>query len=141
MLIHIAWLLVQPATSLDALDAAMVARDEQDEQAAAVIGLARRFTALLRSCGVAGRRDGCAPADPVGEMDVWLTDVRARSASAVATFAAGLEAYGAAIRAALTQPWSSGQAEGQISRIGLLKRQSCGRASFVLLRRRVLMAA
>ena len=60
---------------------------------------------------------------------------------AIATFAAGLEADGAAIRAALTQPWSSGQAEGGINRIKMLKRQSYDRASFDLLRRRVLMAA
>ena len=57
------------------------------------------------------------------------------------TFAAELETDGTAIRAALTQPWSSGQAEGQINRIKLLKRQSYSRASFDLLRRRVLMAA
>ena len=56
-------------------------------------------------------------------------------APAIATFAAGLEQDGAA----LTQPWSSGQAEGQINWPKLLKRQGYGRASFDLLRRRVLM--
>ncbi len=40
-----------------------------------------------------------------------------------------------------TQPWSSGQAKGQVNRLKLLKRQSYGRAGFNLLRRRVLMAA
>ena len=138
---QLAWLLVQPAAALDAADAATAARVEQDREAAAVVGLARRFTALLRACGVAGRRDGRVPADPNAELDAWLADARACSASAIATFAAGLEADGAAIRAGLTQPWSSGQAEGQINRIKLLKRQSYGRASFDLLRRRVLMAA
>ena len=48
---------------------------------------------------------------------------------------------GAAVRSALTEPWSSGQAEGQVNRLKLLKRQSYGRASFDLLRRRVLIAA
>lgn len=138
---QLAWLLVQPATSLDATDAAVAARVEQDEQAAIVIGLARRFTALLRAYGVAGRRDGRTLVDPVIELDAWLADARACGASAIATFAAGLEMDGTAVRAALTQPWSSGQAEGQINRIKLLKRQSYGRASFSLLRRRVLMAA
>jgi transposase len=37
--------------------------------------------------------------------------------------------------------WSSGQAEGQISRLKLIKRQMFGRANFDLLRRRVLLAA
>jgi transposase len=48
---------------------------------------------------------------------------------------------GAAVRAALTEPWSNGQAEGQVNRLKLLKRQSYGRAGFDLLRRRVLLAA
>jgi len=74
-------------------------------------------------------------------LDAWLADARACSALAIATFATGLEAYGAAVRAALTQPWSSGQAEGQVTRLKLLKRQCYGRASFDLLRRRVLMTA
>ena len=54
---------------------------------------------------------------------------------------AGLEQDGAAIRSALTTPWSSGQAEGQITRLKLIKRQMYGRAGFDLLRRRVLIAA
>jgi len=37
--------------------------------------------------------------------------------------------------------WSSGQAEGQITRLKLIKRQMYGRASFDLLRRRILLAA
>jgi transposase len=57
------------------------------------------------------------------------------------TFAAGLEQDGAAIRAALTTSWSSGQAEGQITRLKMLKRQTYGRAHFDLLRQRVLLAA
>ena len=138
---QLAWLLVQPATALGAADAATAARVEQDTEAAAVAGLARRFTTLVRACGVAGRRDGRAPADPPAELAAWLADARLCSAPAIATFAVGLEADGAAVRAALTQPWSSGQAEGQINRLKMLKRQGYGRASFDLLRRRVLMAA
>jgi transposase len=38
-------------------------------------------------------------------------------------------------------PWSSGQAEGQINKFKLIKRQMYGCASFDLLRRRVLLAA
>jgi transposase len=59
----------------------------------------------------------------------------------IETFAAGLEADGAVVRAALTEPWSCGQAEGQVNRLKLLKRQSYRRAGFDLLRRRVLIAA
>ena len=45
------------------------------------------------------------------------------------------------MRAALSLPWSSGQAEGQISRLKLLKRSMYGRAKLDLLRRRFLLAA
>jgi transposase len=138
---QLAWTLVQPTAALDATAARTMARIEQDTEAKAVAGLARRFSALVRACGVAGRRDGRAPADPGAELDAWLTDARACRAPAIATFAAGLEADGAAVRAALNEPWSSGQAEGQITRLKLLKRQSYGRASLDLLRWRVLLAA
>jgi len=47
---------------------------------------------------------------------------------------------GAAVRVALIEPWSSGQTEGQVNRLKVLKRQSYGRASFDLLRRCVLLA-
>jgi len=73
-------------------------------------------------------------------LKIWLAEARACGISALETFAVGLEADGAAVRAALTEPWSSGQAEGQVNRLKLLKRQSYGRASFDLLRRRVLLA-
>ena len=138
---QLAWLLVQPAAALDAAGAATVARIEQNEEAKTVAGLARRFTALVRACGVGGRRKGGAPAEPAAELDAWQAEARACGVAAVETFAAGLEQDGAAVRAALTETWSSGQAEGQINRLKLLKRQSHGRAGFDLLRRRVLFAA
>ena len=76
----------------------------------------------------------------MADLDAWLTEARSCGISAVETFAAGLDQDRTAVRAALTEPWSSGQAEGQINRLKLLKRQSYGRASFDLLRRRVLIA-
>ena len=88
-----------------------------------------------------GRACGAAPAAPVVELDAWLAEAQKCGISPVETFAAGLEVDGAAVSAALTEPWSSGQAEGQVNRLKLLKRQNYGRASFDLLRRRVLLAA
>ena len=70
-----------------------------------------------------------------------MNSARACGVAAIETFAAGLEQDGAAVRAALTESWSSGQAEGQVNRLKLLKRQSYGRAGFDLLRRRVLLTA
>ena len=45
------------------------------------------------------------------------------------------------MQAGLTQRHSNGQTEGQITRLKLIKRQGYGRASFDLLRKRVLRAA
>jgi transposase len=47
----------------------------------------------------------------------------------------------AAVRCALTLPWSNGQVEGHVHRLKLLKRQMFGRANFDLLKQRVLYAA
>ena len=120
------------------MDAATVMRVEQDGEAAMVAALARRFTELVRDC-CAGRQDRAEA--PLEALEAWLHDARACGVPAVETFAAGLEQDGAAVRAALTTRWSSGQAEGQITRLKLLKRQMYGRAGFDLLRRRVLLAA
>ena len=76
----------------------------------------------------------------IASLERWLDEARSCGMRAVETFAAGLEQDTAAVRAALVTPWSSGQAEGQINKLKLLKRQSYGRASFELLRRRVLLA-
>ena len=56
-------------------------------------------------------------------------------------FAAGIRRDLAAVRAGLSEPWSTGPVEGQISRLKTLKRQMGGRAKADLLRQRVLHAA
>jgi transposase len=107
--------------------------------AAATTGLARRFTALVRAAGkgnpVADDRDAAA------DIEAWITKARTCEAPAIATFASGLEADIAAVRAALMEPWSSGQAEGQVNRLKLIKRQCYGRAGLDLLKRRMVLAA
>ncbi|MEU9190951.1 transposase [Streptomyces sp. NPDC048484] len=45
-----------------------------------------------------------------------------------------------AVTAALSSPWSSGQVEGHVTRVKLLKRMGFGRANLDLLRRRILIA-
>ncbi|MGY2052254.1 ISL3 family transposase [Methylobacterium sp. JK268] len=136
---QLAWLLVQPLSALEAADAAVVTRVEQDDTARAIADLARRFTTLVRTAGVGG----IAAASQAGatDIDAWIAQARACGAPAIATFASGLNSDGAAVRAALTEPWSSGQAEGQITRLKLIKRQSYGRAGLDLLKRRMILAA
>jgi transposase len=55
-------------------------------------------------------------------------------------FAEGLKKDGAALYEAIRQSWSNGLTEGHVNRLKFLKRQMYGRASFELLRLRVLLA-
>ena len=71
-------------------------------------------------------------------FDCWLA---ATQATALHGFAIGIINDIAAVRAALSQPWSNGPVEGQVNRLKMLKRQMYGRAKFNLLRSRVLHAA
>jgi transposase len=70
-------------------------------------------------------------------FEAWLT---AAQTTALHGFVTGIVGDLAAVRAALSQPWSNGPVEGQINRLKLLKRQAYGRAKFDLLRSRVLHA-
>jgi transposase len=55
-------------------------------------------------------------------------------------FVASLRRDDDAVRAALTEEWSSGQIEGHVTKVKLVKRLMFGRANVDLLRRRVLLA-
>jgi transposase len=55
------------------------------------------------------------------------------------SFTAGLKRDLDAVVNGLSLPYSSGAVEGNVNRIKMLKRQMYGRASFVLLRKRVLL--
>ncbi len=74
----------------------------------------------------------------VNDLDPWLEQAAASGVSELKRFAEGLQRDYAAVRAALTLPYSSGQIEGQINKLKLLKRAMYGRAKFDLLRRRML---
>ncbi|WP_037583136.1 ISL3 family transposase [Stigmatella aurantiaca] len=134
---QLAWLCVQPLSALSPTDKALLVRIEQDEEAAHVIALARRFTQLVRERGIT---HAAKPNPSCKAFEAWLREACTCGVRAVETFAAGLEQEGEAIRAALTTPWSNAQVEGQVTRLKFLKRQMYGRASFDLLRRRVLLA-
>jgi transposase len=61
--------------------------------------------------------------------------------SLVASFANGVAKDEAAMRAAITLPWSNGQTEGQIMKPKLVKRQMYGRAKIDLLQARLIGVA
>lgn len=67
-------------------------------------------------------------------LPVWITDA---AGSVLSSFAKGVAADYAAVAAALTQPWSNGQTEGQITKLKLVRRQMYGRGKLDLLRARL----
>ncbi len=75
------------------------------------------------------------------ELDAWLDAAEGSEVAELEGFARALRRDYEAVAAALEYEWSSGQVEGQINRLKLIKRQMYGRASFDLLRQRVLGAA
>jgi transposase len=68
----------------------------------------------------------------------WLMET---DGSLMTSFGKGIKADLAAVMAALTEPWSNGQTEGQVTKLKLVKRQMHGRAKLDLLRARLLVAA
>jgi transposase len=90
------------------------------------ITLAEEFVAMIRE-GIPER------------FDPWLAQDSALPA--FRNFARKLDSDNNAVRAAVTSPWSTGQVEGQINRLKMIKRQMFGRASFDLLNRRFVLAA
>lgn len=74
------------------------------------------------------------------KLDGWLAEASASEAEVMRKFAAGLKKDLAAVRAELTESWSTGSVEGFIHKVKLIKRQGYGRADFELLRARVLAA-
>ena len=87
--------------------------------------LAMRFRGLLRGADA-------------GKLGSWLDDARHSGIQLLQQFARILSRDIDAVRNAIAEPWSSGQAEGQINRLKTLKRAMFGRAGIELLRARML---
>ena len=75
-----------------------------------------------------------------GKLDDWITAISADPAQPeLQSFTTGLHQDIAAVRNALTLPWSSGPVEGLNTRTKAIKRAMYGRATFRLLRKRILL--
>jgi len=71
------------------------------------------------------------------DLDPWIMEAKA---SLLASFATGVTKDKAAVVAAITEPWSNGQTEGQVNRLKMLNRQMYGRAKIDLLEARLIGA-
>jgi transposase len=87
--------------------------------------LAMRFGGLLRG-------------GTVEKLDAWLGDARQCGIFGMRRFARTLRQDIGAVRNAMLEPWSDGQAEGPINRWKTLKRAMYGRAGVDLLRTRMI---
>ena len=73
----------------------------------------------------------------VEKLDGWLATGASSEAESMRQFVRSLRQDYAAVRQAFSSEWSNGQVEGQVNRLKTIKRQMYGRASFELLKRRV----
>jgi len=87
--------------------------------------LAMRFRSILRG-------------DDPDKLNNWLHDAKHSGVRSTQQFARTLSRDLDAVRNAIVEHWSSGQAEGQINRLKTLKRAMYGRAGIELLRARML---
>ena len=101
-------------------------------------GLAERSLSLATPAALVTRFCGMVKGKVPDPFEDWL---REAEASTLAPFAAGIRRDEGAVRAALSEPWSSGQVEGQVNRLKAIKRTMYGRAGFDLLRTRILAHA
>jgi transposase len=72
------------------------------------------------------------------QLSRWIDDARRSGIPSIHQFSRTLSRDLDAVRNAVTEKWSNGQAEGQINRLKTLKRAMYGRASIQLLRARML---
>ena len=75
------------------------------------------------------------------DLDAWLQTCQASPSVELQNFVDVLQRDYAAVKAALTLPWSNGPVEGHINRLKLIKRSGYGRMQLDLLRQRVLYDA
>jgi len=73
------------------------------------------------------------------DLEAWLATVEADDQPELRSFANGIRRDQQAVTNGLTLPYSSAPVEGNVTRIKMLKRQMYGRASFALLRKRVIL--
>ena len=73
------------------------------------------------------------------QLQDWCNKALDSGVEALKGFVRGVKQDFKAIFQAFTSEWSNGQVEGQVNRLKNIKRQMYGRASFELLRKRVIL--
>jgi transposase len=122
------WLFVRDPKDLDEVEQeALAAFCQTSTQLQKAYDLVQDFFSMVH------KREG-------HRLEAWLERVNNSDLSELQSFANGVERDKAAVQAGLTWWISNGVVEGSVTKIKLIKRQMYGRASFALLRQRVLHA-
>ncbi len=120
------WLFLQPSAELtQEQQESLRLLCEHDPALHHVYEMLQRFTSMVRTLS----------ADP---LESWLEEVEASQFSELHPFARGIRQDLAAVAAGLSMPWSQGVVEGTVNKIKTHKRLMYGRASFKLLRQKIL---
>jgi len=125
---QLAWLLCEDAEKRSAQDQALVAQLQQHTELTHVQQLVQQGMTMIRQRQVA-------------DLDAWIETCQASPSVELQNFVDVLQRDYAAVKAALTLPWSNGPVEGHINRLKLIKRSGYGRMQLDLLRQRVLYDA
>ena len=125
---QLAWLILQPAAQRTTDAQALWERLQQHAELQEVAALVHQGTLMIRQ-------------RQVDALDSWLQTCHASPSVEIQNFVDVLQRDYAAVKAALTLPWSNGPVEGHINRLKLIKRSGYGRMKLDLLRQRVLYDA
>jgi transposase len=120
------WLLSRPQSLTDDEQAQLTAIRARCPH---IDALARHVTSFAE---MMTRRTGST------DLESWLTAAEASDLPELRSFAAGIRTDQKAVTNGLTLHWNSGKVEGTVNKIKMIKRQMYGRASFPLLRKRVI---
>ncbi len=126
---HVAYLLTAPTTDL--------AAERQQE----VDWLCRSFPDLDASYHLAQEFGKIVRERLPDQFDPWLEKASKSSLTDFRNFAKSLIKDKNAVSAALATSWSSGQVEGQVNRLKLIKREMFGRGKLDLLQKRLCYSA
>jgi transposase len=121
------WLLTRPDTLNADEQAQLAAIQDRCPHLDALAAHVRNFAEIMT------RRQG------EQQLEHWLTAVEADDQPELHSFAHGIRRDQQAVTNGLTLPYSSAAVEGTVTKIKMLKRQMHGRASFALLRKRVIL--
>lgn len=102
-----------------------------------IAAIEARVPTLVDARTLIERFQGMVRQKIIADLEPWIVTA---GASLVASFASGILKDKAAVSAAITEPWSNGQTEGQITKLKLVKRQMYGRAKIDLLQARLIGA-